>query len=113
MIGDLVGRPELALAAGLTVGLCWVVLSFWLVLRDVGDDVGARLDALEPAGLDEAPPADRYARFERRDYSGDRGVVPTGLAPAVARWGGLVVPRWVDFYAETCSRLGLDPMEGS
>ena len=82
-------------------------------LRPVGDDLGDRLDVLTDEGTGSpvsAPAADRYARFEHRDYEGDRGLVPTGKPPATARWGGFVVPRWSDFYAETAARLGLDPL---
>jgi hypothetical protein len=105
----LLDRPELALAAALVVALGWVTLAFWHRLGAMGDEVGARLDALAPATLHETPATDRYARFERRDYSSDRGAVPTGLPPATMRSGGFVVPRWSDFYAETAHRLG-DPL---
>lgn len=102
-------RPELAAAAALLVALCWVGLAYWLQWRSVGDEVGARLDALGSALRPLGAPTDRYERRAERDYSGDRGVVPTGPPPATTRWGGVVVPRWTDFYAELVDRLG-DPL---
>lgn len=108
---ELLSRPELAVAAALLVALLWLALGYWLQFRVVGDDVGARLDALAVGHVTEAAPADRYDRFERRDYSGDRGTMPAGKPPAVRRFNdAIVVPRWLDFYAETAARLGLDPL---
>lgn len=81
-------------------------VAYWLRSRAVGDDLGARLDALAVNWVTEAPPADRYARFEHRDYSGDRGS---------ARWDSRDV-SWVTevppdppFYAELRARFG-DPL---
>lgn len=105
-MSELLRRPELALAALLVVLLLWVALGYWITMRPVGDeDLGARLDALAPVvDFANLPTVTR-----RRDYSGDRGVVPAGPPPAAARLGALVVPRWTDFYAELASRLG-DPL---
>lgn len=115
MIRELLSKPELATATALVVALMWLALAFWLRLRPVGDDLAGRLDELAEAGIGDvtrATPVDRYARFSSRDYSSDRGVVPTGPPPVTARWGALVVPRWTDFYAELVERLGTDPLGG-
>lgn len=110
-MNELLARPELALAAVLLVGLLWLALAYWARLSAVlGDDVGARLDALAVVEVREVPAADRYDRFATRDYSGDRGVVPAGPPPATSRWGDVVVPRWTDFYAELVASLGYDPL---
>jgi hypothetical protein len=69
-------------------------------------------DGLHADPVSSVPAIDRYARFARRDYSSDRGSVPTGPPPAVDRFGGFVVPRWTDFYAELAARLG-DPLGGA
>lgn len=42
-------RPELALAAALAIALAWMAFAFWLRVRAMGDDVGVRLDALQPS----------------------------------------------------------------
>lgn len=100
-------HPE-APAALLVLGLLWVVLAFAAKVARMGDDtVSSRLDALAVPEIGSVPPADRYARFEQRDYSGDRGPAPDEVS-SVLRFGNMVVPRWTDFYAELCDRLG-DP----
>lgn len=112
-MNELLSRPELALGAALAVALAWLALAYWVRLSAARDEVGARLDAMAVPGVVAVPAADRYARFADRDYSGDRGLVPTGPPPATSRWGTVVVPRWTDFYAETVRRLGVDPLGGT
>lgn len=111
-MNHLLERPELALGTALAIALAWLALAYWARLSAVrGDDVGARLDAMAVVEVAEVHATDRYARFARRDYSGDRGLVPTGSPPATTRCGAMVVPRWTDFYAELADRLG-DPLGG-
>lgn len=66
----------------------------------VGDEVGTRLDELAADGTGitaSVKSADRYARFEHRDYSGERGPTPT------------LAPRYATIYDEVCARLGVRP----
>lgn len=98
---DLLDRPELALAAALVVTLAWLALFYWHRVRPVGDDMGARLDALRPTALAEAAHTDRYARFEHRDYSGDRGAVPTRPV------GPLPMPIMPNVFDTLCRELGI------
>lgn len=100
-MSDLLDRPELALAAALVVTLAWLALFYWHRVRPVGDDVGARLDALQPTALTEVARTDRYARFERRDYSGDRGAVPARTV------GPLPMPIMPNVFDTLCQELGL------
>ena len=90
----------LAAPDALALTLAWLALGYWLILHPVGDDVGAQLDALQVPEVGSEPAADRYARFSRRDYSGDRGPCP------VAR------PRYASLYDEMVARTGLDPLGG-
>lgn len=94
---ELLRRPELALSAALIVALLWLALGYWLAFRDVGDDPGGALDALAVGAVSELAPADRYERFSRRDYSGDRGPCPQAR------------PRFATLYDERVARLG-DPL---
>lgn len=84
----------LAVAAALVIALGWVCVAYADKILGVGDEVGARLDAMAVAEVGTVPAADRYARFERRDYDHERGPAP------VAK------PRYPTLYDELCARLG-------
>jgi hypothetical protein len=111
----LLDRPELAASAALVMALLALGTAFSRTLRPMGDPVTERLTALSKGGVGDpttVPPANRYAGAEQRDYSGDRGTVPTPPRSDVVRVGSLVAPAWRDLYAETCDRLGLRPLAG-
>lgn len=77
-------------------------LLLWAKFGPVGDEVGERLDALQPDyDFSDLPPIIRS-----RDYSGERGEVP---GPALAGRLPRVVPACRDFYADLVGRLG-DPL---
>lgn len=97
---DLLARPELALAAALAVALAWVVLAFWARVRAVGDDVGRRLDALQPR-YDMADLRVIGVVPAARDYSGARGPCP--LPPT----------RHPSLYDALVAQLGFDPLGGA
>jgi hypothetical protein len=94
----------------LAVILLLVGSAYWLTMRRVGEDpIGAALDAIQPAPLADVAPADRYARFAHRNYSGDRGPAPARVSP-VRRLdgltGGWVVPVMPDLFGETVRACG-------
>lgn len=84
---DVLDRPELALAALLVLALCWAGLAFWLRLRPVGDDVGERLDALQPT------------------YEMAALAVPAEPPDPLP----MPLPR-LSIYAQLCATLGYDPL---
>lgn len=76
--------------------------TYWHRLWLVGDELNVRLEALSPADLAEVPPADRYARFEHRDYSSDRGGAPDEVSP-----GLIPVPLLPDVFGRLLRDMGL------
>lgn len=85
----ILSRPELALAAALVVILLWVGLAFWAKVEPVGDEVGERLDALQPT-------------YQIKDLL---------ILPAEADPLPVPIPR-VSIYAQLCASLGYDPLGG-
>jgi hypothetical protein len=92
-MNEVLNRPELALAAALLLTLVWVGLAFWLRLRPMGDDVGARLDALQPSyEMADLRPEARPAEKPRP--------TPAGMLPRV------VMPN---IFEQLCQELGVSP----
>lgn len=114
MMTYLIERPELVPAVLLVAVLLTIGAGFAARIARMGDDFGSQLDAMAVRPVSDVPAADRYARFDRRDYSGDRGGAPTPAPPDVWRFSpAIFVPAWRDFYAETAARLHLDPLGGT